>query len=52
MSLIRERCRLCSSVTRKKKSVGYKEEGVTSGTKGRCGVCHKIRVSEVSEANT
>ena len=31
--------------------MGYREEGITSRTKGRWRLCHKIRVSEFSVAN-
>ena len=48
-----ESCSLCSSVARtEKQNVGYREEGITSHTKGQWRLCHEIRVSEVSVANT
>ena len=37
-------------VTRTTKKMRYREEGITSPTKCRWGVCHKIRVSEVGVA--
>ena len=36
----------------KKRRLRYRERGITSYTKGRCGMCHKIRVSEVGVAYT